>query len=144
MTLGDFSKVVNAQNVTFTKGASGEVITLFDINLIDESIIDRRNPRGGSIDTPTFPLIEIEASATLSEDVYLGGHWEDFGQIISQEPKFLRLFLGYSGWGAGQLEGEILAGGWEVYNCDLKSIFNQNKDPWKGEGLEKFKQSLMG
>ena len=71
MVLGDFSKVVNAQNVTFEKGASGEVITLYNIRLSDESIIDRRNPRAGPIDTPTFSLIEIVADAVLSEDVYL-------------------------------------------------------------------------
>ena len=71
MTLGDFDKVVNAQNVTFTKGASGEVITLYDIKLIDESVIDRRNTREQPVDTPTHSLLEIEASAVLSEDLYL-------------------------------------------------------------------------
>lgn len=71
MVLGDFSKVVNAQNVTFEKGASGELVTLHNIRLSDESIIDRRNARGGPIDTPTFSLIEIVAEATLSEDAYL-------------------------------------------------------------------------
>lgn len=71
MTLGNFSKVVNAQNVTLEKGASGEVITLYNIRLSDESIIDRRNTRDGSIDTPAFSIIEIIADAVLSEDLYL-------------------------------------------------------------------------
>lgn len=71
MVLGDFNKVVNAQNVTFEKGAEGELVTLYNIRLSDESIIDRRNARGGPIDTPTFSLIEIIAEATLSEDAYL-------------------------------------------------------------------------
>ena len=71
MTLGDFSKVVNAQNVTLEKGASGEVITLYNIRLSDESIIDRRNTRDGSIDTPAFSIIEVIADAVLSEDLYL-------------------------------------------------------------------------
>lgn len=70
MVLGDYSAVVNAQNVTFIKGAEGEVITLYDISLVDESVIDRRNPRDGPIDTPTFSLIEIVASAVISEDLY--------------------------------------------------------------------------
>ena len=71
MVLGDFSKVVNAQNVTFEKGASGELVTLYNIRLIDESTIDRRNTRQQPIDTPTHSLIEIIADATLSEDAYL-------------------------------------------------------------------------
>jgi hypothetical protein len=70
MTLGVYADIVNAQNVTFTKGAEGEVITLYDIRLIDESIIDRRNARAGPIDTPTFSLIEIVAKASISKDLY--------------------------------------------------------------------------
>lgn len=71
MVLGVFANIINAQNVTFQKGSEGELITLYDIRLIDESVIDRRNARGGPIDTPTFSLIEIVAKASLSEDVYL-------------------------------------------------------------------------
>ncbi len=71
MTLGDFTKVVNAQNVTLEVGVSGEVITLYNIRVLDESVIDRRNPRAGPIDTPSFSLIEVTGDAVLSEDLYL-------------------------------------------------------------------------
>lgn len=70
MTLGDYGKVVNAQNVTFTVAALGEVITLFDARLNDESIIDRRNPRNGPIDTPSFSLIEFIGKCVISKDLY--------------------------------------------------------------------------
>ena len=70
MVLGVYADLVNAQNVTFEKGVGGEVITLYDIQLKDESIIDRRNARDGPIDTPTFPLIEIIAKAVISKDLY--------------------------------------------------------------------------
>jgi hypothetical protein len=70
MVLGDASKVVNAQNVTITVGAEGEVITLYDCSLIDESFIDRRNPRSGPIDTPSFSLIEIVGKCVISKALY--------------------------------------------------------------------------
>ena len=71
MTLGDFTKVVNAQNVTMEVGGSGEILTLYNVRIVDESTIDRRNPRVGPIDTPSFSLIEITGDAVLSEDLYL-------------------------------------------------------------------------
>ncbi len=70
MTLGDFTKVINAQNVLLEVGAQGEVITLYNLRHSSESIIDRRNTRGGSIDTPAFTLDEIVADCTISKDLY--------------------------------------------------------------------------
>lgn len=71
MTLGDFEKVVNAQNVTLEVGSSGEVLTLYNIKLLDESPIDRRNTRQEPVDTPAHSLLEITGDAVLSEDLYL-------------------------------------------------------------------------
>lgn len=69
MVLGDYTKLVNAQNVTFKKGTD-EAVTLYNIRLSDESVIDRRNARGGPIDTPTFSIVEVIADCVLSEDLY--------------------------------------------------------------------------
>ena len=70
MTLGEYDKAVNAQNVTITVGSEGEVITLYDTRLNDESVIDRRNPRNGPIDTPSFSLIEFIGKCVISKDLY--------------------------------------------------------------------------
>jgi len=70
MTLGDFTKTVNAQNVTLQVGSQGEVITLYDARLNDESPIDRRNTRTGFLDTPSFSLIEFIGKAVISKDLY--------------------------------------------------------------------------
>lgn len=67
MTLGDLSKAINAQNVLLEVGSEGEVITLYNIRHSSESILDRRNTRGGSIDTPAFTLDEIIADCTISK-----------------------------------------------------------------------------
>lgn len=36
----------------------------------------------------------------------------------------LRLFAGYAGWGAGQLEGELEAGGWFVVDAQAADAFS--------------------
>lgn len=36
----------------------------------------------------------------------------------------LRLYAGYSGWGAGQLEREIESGAWHVFNGDAAAAFD--------------------
>ena len=103
---GDYTKVVNAQNVLFyytnslpiNKAEGGdELITLFNVELIDESVIDRRNPRAGPIDTPTFSLVEIIADAVLDTEVYndfkalrklsiRGGLTRNFYEIDAEAP----------------------------------------------------------
>lgn len=70
MALGVFANVINAQNVILEVGTQGEVLTLFNIVTTDDSTLDRRNTRGGPIDTPTFNLREITADATISNDLY--------------------------------------------------------------------------
>lgn len=40
----------------------------------------------------------------------------------------VRVFAGYAGWGAGQLSGEIAAGGWFVVDARADDIFSTDPD----------------
>lgn len=78
---------------------------------------------------------DYEASeATLGID-------EEFGMTASLEilediskgegPKDCILALGYSGWGPGQLEGELRQNGWLVTDADRALVFDKgNEDKW--------------
>ena len=57
---------------------------------------------------------------------------EDEGSAIWADQQIYRVFCGYSGWGGGQLEGELAAGGWVVQPAKAEYIF-QTKSPelWK-------------
>ena len=50
-------------------------------------------------------------------------------------PKTAIMVLGYSGWGAGQLEGEIAANGWLTCKADLEIVFDARLD-------EKYRRAL--
>jgi putative AlgH/UPF0301 family transcriptional regulator len=39
-----------------------------------------------------------------------------------------RVYLGYAGWGPGQLEREVEAGGWWVFPADAKNVFDAHPE----------------
>ena len=45
-------------------------------------------------------------------------------------PGDYRVFDGYSGWGAGQLEDELKSGGWIVWKISPTEVFSEPEDLW--------------
>ena len=41
-------------------------------------------------------------------------------------PEYMRLGLGYAGWGPGQLENEIQENAWLIIEADVKDVFDAN------------------
>jgi len=79
----------------------------FPGHLSDE---EAARPVPGVISEPaTLPLIE-----------YLKSDW---GDIPSEDRPSVRVYAGYSGWGPGQLEGELKAEAWVVVNATRDMIF---------------------
>ena len=66
---GSIGDAINAQNVKLSVN-SGELIGIYNISLVDESPMERRNTRAGSIDTPSFNMVEVTSECTISSDVY--------------------------------------------------------------------------
>ena len=52
------------------------------------------------------------------------GWVEAFRGSAQERPRLVRLFLGYSGWGPGQLEFEIAKGGWLSAEAAPETIFD--------------------
>jgi len=51
--------------------------------------------------------------------------------IVAAEISEVRIFRGYAGWGAGQLESEIGAGGWIVVDAEVDDVFSaEPTDLW--------------
>ncbi|QDT31216.1 YqgE/AlgH family protein [Thalassoglobus polymorphus] len=69
----------------------------------------------------------------IVENVYMGSSaevFEDILQVAIEDPQELiyRVFAGCSGWGPGQLEGELARGDWTVVPADEETVFQP--DPY--------------
>ena len=53
---------------------------------------------------------------------------DDLKRLVGQPPEAFRLFLGYAGWGPGQLLQEILRNDWLTAPVDRNLIFSEDPD----------------
>ena len=68
-----------------------------------------------------------ENSHQVFDGVCLGGDLEIMERILMEEPgkESFRAYLGYSGWGPGQLETEMQSGSWITLPADPSIVFDK-------------------
>jgi putative transcriptional regulator len=61
------------------------------------------------------------------DGVYLGGNMEALEHVLQvpSESEFFRAYVGYSGWGPGQLESEMKTGSWIILPADPAAVFQK-------------------
>lgn len=101
---------------------------------------------GGPVQPEELQILQVTrepvpGSYKVAEEVYLGGYWNDLKDILGLDPKSVRLFLGYSGWGAEQLQREVQLSAWEVWDVEVKKLLSGPDDPWLG-GMAQIKSFL--
>jgi putative transcriptional regulator len=103
---------------------------------IFDGFTDASEPRevfiGGPVQQDEIQIVQITDdpvpdSHKIASRIFLGGKWEDADQMITRDAESTRLFLGYSGWAPGQLEGEIEAGAWEVFRVDIEKLLTDSE-----------------
>jgi putative transcriptional regulator len=81
------------------------------------------------------PLMAIHSADDLAEmqilsGVYFAAKKQNLDALVRCDKRY-KLFVGHSGWGAGQLEGEIEQGAWRTVPAKLEDVFDTADDLWQ-------------
>jgi putative transcriptional regulator len=95
--------------------------------------------QGGPVQLDTLHLLHrtpiLFGGNEISPGIFWGGSYDALQHAVADnnyQPMDMRLFVGYSGWSAGQLEEEIANGAWIVANVDQHLLFDTDTDKlWK-------------
>lgn len=96
---------------------------------------------GGPVQMNTIHFLHqypdlIPDAQRISSDIYWGGNFETVSALIknkSIDPGKIKFFVGYSGWGDGQLSDELKEKSWLTVSATKKLVFNtQHDEIWKG------------
>lgn len=87
---------------------------------------------GGPVEQNTLHFIHrlgniIEGTVDIGNGIYWTGDFDSVRSLLNIgkiKENDIRLFIGYSGWGEGQLEGEMKRDSWIVSETDADFIFD--------------------
>jgi putative transcriptional regulator len=73
---------------------------------------------------------KLEDAERVFANVYLISDKELLEKTLAQktEPGVFHVYLGYAGWGPGQLEHELELGAWHILPADAASVFDADPD----------------
>ncbi|WP_341226496.1 YqgE/AlgH family protein [uncultured Arcticibacterium sp.] len=123
-----------------TKGSFGLVLNqLSNLTLkdaIDDCYVEIPLHVGGPVEHNTLHYIHrlgdlIPGSVNLGRNLYWSGDFETLKTLVNVgqvEEKDIRFFLGYSGWGEGQLDAEMNKNSWIVSDIDTDLIFDSKPE----------------
>lgn len=69
-----------------------------------------------------------EHSISVFEDIYVSASMKTLKELagnMDDNVKF-HVYVGYAGWGAGQLDREIMMGAWYVFEGNVETVFDKN------------------
>jgi putative transcriptional regulator len=95
---------------------------------------------GGPVQMDTIHFLhqypdKIEGGMKVMDNVYWGGDFETLAAMMKNgeaDMNKIRFFIGYSGWGDGQLDEELKEKSWLTVEATRKLIFHADPDEvWK-------------
>ena len=127
------------------EGSFGFVINRPFTNTIDELIPELQEHKlpvfyGGPVQQDTIHFLhqypdDIPGGQEILKGVYWGGDFDKMVELLrskSLDPARIRFYIGYSGWGTGQLDDELKEKSWLTVKATRKLVFHGNFDEiWK-------------
>lgn len=125
---GPIGLVLNRPSKTTLKSVFEEVNADISLPETDQSVIHMGGPVHG-------PLTALHTASEFAEiEVLPGLYWssttENLTKIVASGKPY-RVFTGYSGWSAGQLESEVSQGFWSFLDGDQKYVFQDDPMIWE-------------
>jgi putative transcriptional regulator len=82
------------------------------------------------------PLIALHTNSLLGETealpgVYFAAKKQRLDSLVLTEEPSYKIFIGHSGWGAGQLETEMSQGDWRTVPATAELVFSTADDLWE-------------
>jgi len=128
------------------QGSFGFVLNKLIEQTLDELISDLEGHElpvyyGGPVQMNTIHFLHqypdlIPGSQKINNDIYWGGNFETVTALIKSKSidfNKIKFFVGYSGWGDGQLREELKEKSWLTVSATKYLVFNtQHDDIWKG------------
>lgn len=78
-------------------------------------------------DTGRLDIEETAVSRVGDHELYLARSIEVLRSAAAESPAHMRFYLGYAGWGPGQLEWEMAQGAWIVAPFDGNALFHSDE-----------------
>ena len=99
---------------------------------------------GGPVQGPLIALhtSPVQAESEVIPGVYISMSRDQLNAIVTQESHEFKIFSGYAGWGPGQLDDEIEAGGWLTMEANFVHVFESPEELWK-KVCEAFGKHIM-
>jgi putative transcriptional regulator len=127
------------------EGSFGFVLNRQYTNTIDELIPDLEGHKlpvyyGGPVQQDTVHFLHqypdiIPGGQEIIKGVFWGGDFDKMAELIrtgSIDTDKIRFYIGYSGWGSGQLDNELKEKSWLTVKATRKLIFlRQYQEIWK-------------
>ena len=92
--------------------------------------LDQPLMRGGPCEGPLMMLHDRSGQSQIDvcSGVCFTADETMVRELLASEPHTMRFFVGYAGWGPGQLEGELNQGGWLVTPASAQVAFDPDAD----------------
>jgi putative transcriptional regulator len=96
--------------------------------------VEARLYQGGPCEGPLMVLHgedETGGQIEVCDGVHFTTQREQIELLITQGEVQAKFFVGYSGWGAGQLEGEMESGSWLIVAASVDMVFSDDERRWQ-------------